>query len=84
MKEFEQFKKQTYENQETAIKLLQENMELKEKAQLYEKLIEDVAGYLVIEKEDGKIITDDERKKYLELAIEKNIKYILEEIKKYE
>lgn len=82
--DYEKIMKQIYDNQETAIRLLKENVELKQKAKLYEILIEDVAGRLVMEKEDGNIITDDERKKYLELAIEKNMEYILKEIKYYE
>jgi hypothetical protein len=82
--DYEKIMQQIYDNQETAIRLLKENVELKQKAKLYEILIEDVAGRLVMEKEDGKIITDDERKNYLQIAIEKNMEYILKEIKNYE
>lgn len=82
--DYEKIMQQINDNQETAIRLLKENVELKQKAKLYEILIEDVAGRLVMAREDGKIITNDERKNYLELAIEDNMEYILKEIKNYE
>lgn len=82
--DYEKIMQQINDNQETAIRLLKENVELKQKAKLYEILIEDVAGRLVMAREDGKIITNDERKKYLELAIEDNMEYILKEIEYYE
>lgn len=82
--DYEKIMQQINDNQETAIRLLKENVELKQKAKLYEILIEDVAGCLVMTREDGKIITDDERKNYLQIAIEDNMEYILKEIKYYE
>jgi len=82
--DYEKIMKQINDNQETAIRLLKENVELKQKAKLYEILIEDVAGRLVMIREDGKIITDDERKNFLQIAIEDNMEYILKEIKYYE
>ena len=80
-KEFEDFKNQAYENQETAINLLNENVELKKKIKPYEMLIEDCASALKeIEESENKIICYPDVAGALEVAFEKNFDKLVEMI----
>ena len=82
--EIEEFKKQVSNNEDTAIKLLKENVELKEKAKLYEILIEDAAWKLKeIQESRGIIITSIDFKEALTIAIEDNMEKMIKMVEEF-
>lgn len=82
--DIEEFRKQVSNNEDTAIKLLKENVELKEKAKLYEMLIEDAALSLQTMQEDrGCVITYDDVKGALEVAIKYNMEKMIKMVEEF-